>query len=142
MKRLTIHSVTLGRLLVVALLLTNAGYTTILSTCTMGAAECCNDSAGHGQCEMPLVPVRGQASLQDAFQCHATTVAGGLNGIRALVEKNVKQQALDVEIIATVVRGDPAMSALAPKIQSLTASSQLLSPPSVEKYVLNETFLI
>lgn len=142
MQRLTRHSVTLGRVLVAALLLANAGYTTILSTCTMGAAECCNGTTGHRQCDMPLEPAGGQASLQDAFQCHATTVAGGLNDIQALVEKHMKQLLPVGEFIATVVCGDRAMAAYASKINSLTSSSHHVSPPPVEKYVLNETFLI
>ncbi|MEO8168176.1 MAG: hypothetical protein ABI623_08015 [bacterium] len=146
MKPFTKHIAGIGRTVALSLFLTSAGFTTVLHHCTMSSdkSECCDTSHsdGHSQCESPMVPSPGQPSVQNGFQCHTTTFAGGLSDIQGLLEKMTKHQTVEQQIIPVAVVGDVSVIIFAPRFHSLTAYEHGVSPPSVEKYVLISSFLI
>lgn len=144
MKTFSKHIVLIGRILVLVLFLTNAGFTAILNNCAMEYADCCetSDSQSHMQCEMPMTPKTGSTSLQSAFQCHTSSVAGGLHETHALIGKPANTQTPVCEIFVMDAEAFKETSAIPPQFQSLTAYTQSVSPPTVEKYVLFATFLI
>ena len=143
MKFFTENIVVLGRVTAFLFLVASSGFTTFLHICTMEATECCDTSGAtdHQACfdEETPSPVAG-ASIQNINDCHINTVAGGLAAIQALQEKDSKE--LNVNVLALLV------STFIPVGPNANASSfdysysDNVSPPSVEKYVLNETFLI
>ncbi len=78
-------------------------------------------------------------SIQNVNDCH-NAVVGGFAVVQALVEKNCKAQNVEVFSLLT-----STFVSLAPGNISSSFNyvySESVSPPSVEKYVLNETFLI
>ncbi len=130
------HIKILGRIVVSLFFLASSGFTVILNTCVMDTPECC-DTTCRESLPSPMGP-----SVQGQLGCHANTVAGGLNSIPALVEKGSKPQNNRLEILS-----ETALHC-AKRAQSGTSSwftvsfSHNISPPSVEKYVLNASFLI
>ena len=144
MNLFTKNIVFIGRVVAILFFMASSGFTTILHICAMEASECCDTSgaSNHHACpsdEETPSPVAG-TSIQNADDCHINAVAGGLSAIQALLEKDIKAQNLNAlsVLISTFV-------SLAPNTNtsSFTYSySERVSPPSVEKHVLNETFLI
>lgn len=143
MKLLTKNIVFMGRVVATLFFMASSGFTTILHICTMEASECCNTSGAsdyHG-CPNPQrsSPVSGVV-VQNANDCHINAVAGGLVAIQALLEKDSKAQNVNTLtlLISTFVSLAPSTNT-----SSFTYSyAESVSPSSVEKYVLNETFLI
>ncbi len=79
-------------------------------------------------------------SFKNLDDCHVNAVVGGLAAIQALLEKDTKAQNFDILslFISTIVP-------IAPSTNTSSCDysyTDNVSPPSVEKYVLNETFLI
>ena len=143
MKFFTKNIVVIGRVTAFLFLVASSGFTTLLHICTMEAAECCDPSGAsdhHGCPSEPIdQPISG-SSIQNVDDCHINSVVGGLASLQALLEKDIKTQNSDIlsVLISTFVPVAPISNT-----SSLTYPySQSVSPPSVEKYVLNETFLI
>lgn len=144
MKFFTKNIVVLGRVTTFLFIVASSGFTSVLHICSMQASECCDPSGAsdHHACpndeEQPS-PVAG-ASIQNVDDCHINSVVGGLSAIQALLEKDSQIQKVEVLSILTSV-----FASLEPvnNTSSFTYSfTESVSPPSVEKYVLNETFLI
>lgn len=143
MKLFNKHILFVGRVVAILFFIASSGFTTILHICTMEASECCDPSGAsdHHACpdEESSSPVAG-ASITGVNDCHINAVVGGLSAIQALLEKDSKVQ--NISVLALLV---PTFVSFASSINtsSFTYSySETVSPPSVEKYVLNETFLI
>ncbi|MBI5473565.1 MAG: hypothetical protein HY961_14595 [Ignavibacteriae bacterium] len=124
-------------------LLASSGFTMIVHICTMEAAECCDTSGAsdHHGCpnEPQSEPITG-VSFKNLDDCHINAIVGGLAAIQTLLEKNDKTQ--NVAVLAVL-----ASSFVSPEPVNTTSwfsysFTESVSPPSVEKYVLNETFLI
>jgi hypothetical protein len=135
------HIVTIGRILSILLFLSIPGFTAVLYLCchpvhtdhhenssTHGDSH--SDSHAH-DCSIPAPS--DYATVSD--QCHTTKIAGGLNTIPALLEKDNKTQARKVESSFTLSSFDISSPLLA-----LTSGSH--SPPAVEKFVLSHAYLI
>lgn len=109
----------------------------------MQATECCDTSGAsdHDACPgEPLAQPTPGVSIKNLDECHVNSVVGGLVAIQALLEKNGKAQ--NVAILAVL---PSTFVSLAPDANTSSFNysySERVSPRSVEKYVLNETFLI
>jgi len=79
-------------------------------------------------------------SIYNVDGCHSTVVFSGLRIVMAFVEKDSKVQNVEVLPLLT----SPFVSPAPGNTSSWFSYSffESVSPPSVEKYVLNETFLI
>jgi hypothetical protein len=143
MKLFTKNIVSIGRVVAFLFFVASSGFTTILHICTMEAMECCDTSGAsdHDACanaESPS-PVAG-ASIQNVDDCHMNVVVGGLAANQAMLEKESKVQ--NVSVLDLFVSTFVSL-ALNTNTSSFNYSySESVSPPSVEKCVLNETFLI
>jgi hypothetical protein len=132
------HILAVGRILVVLLLAANSGFTLALHSCLMSQMACCADSMPSDRDH-----ATDPALAAPAAQCCAVTVAGGVNTNPIATERF---QSTDLQKYGGVALV-PAVAALAP-VQAPASSrfSSLASgraaPPSVEKYLLNSTFLI
>jgi hypothetical protein len=143
MKHFTKNIVSIGRVVAFLFFIASSGFTTILHICTMEASECCDTSgaSGHQACPNPEMssPV-SSASIQNADDCHINAVAGGLSAIQALLEKDSKTQ--NVEVLSVLASTFVSLAPVNNTSWFTYSFTESVSPPSVEKYVLNETFLI
>jgi hypothetical protein len=137
------HTITFGRVFTLVFLFASSGYTVILHICAMGACECSDtpDASDDDACtnkQLPL-PVAGM-SIHNVDNCHKNAVVDGSDIVQALVEKDSKTQYVKVLSLLTSTFVSPALS----NTSSWFTYSYLerVSPPSVEKYVLNATLLI
>jgi hypothetical protein len=145
MRFLNQHILTIGRLFVLLFFLANSGFTVVLYHCTMEEMECCTTSDGQmsGACSMmdpPQTPSGPAVTSGD--NCQSMIIAGGLKTDPTLLEKESVGRVIKLDLVPAFTP-DFAFSTVFPQVQpfSLTAS-QNVSPPAVETYVLNSTFLI
>ena len=119
------HSIAFGRVLTLVFLLASARFTIILHICVKKPDK--------------VLPVAGM-SIYKGDACHSTVVFSGLRVVMALVEKDSKVQ--DVQVLSLPI--SPFVSPAPGNTSSWFnySYSESVSPLSVEKYVLNETFLI
>lgn len=134
-------NIRLIRILLAVLVLTaSSGATAVLNRCLMEEASCCcpNETSNHDGCGVPNALPSGHVFKSD-FTCYTSVVVGGVALKQALLEKENRQ-----ESGKAVTFISPRSSGL---LQSDTPShtlivSQSISPPSVDRYVLNASFLI
>jgi hypothetical protein len=124
-------------------LVASSSFTTILKICAMETCECCDTSGARDDdgCPNKQVPAPvARMSIHDVNDCHRNVVVGDFAAVQLLVEK-------DIEVQNVQVLSFPACTFVSPAT-GYTSSwfncshSERVPPPSVEKYVLNETFLI
>jgi hypothetical protein len=143
MKLFTKNITWLGRVTVFLFLVASSGFTTMLHLCTMEASECCDASGASNHHACPdaenTSPVAG-ASVHNVDGCHINSVAGGLSTIQALLEKDSKAQ--NVHILSVLISTIVSLPASTNTPSFTYSYLESVSPPSVEKYVLNDTFLI
>lgn len=132
----------LGRLLAIVTFLANSGFTTILHNCTMVSMSCCEapSETNHKDCGEEL-PSDSAPSIQSNSVCHTNTIVGGVTTNPAVFEKSGKSDVKKVVLTFAVLISPATLS------QDFASSSfpAVTSPvflPSVEKYVLNASFLI
>lgn len=120
----------------------SSGATVLLHRCQMEAASCCAPNLPSEQdgCEEPVAAQSGPVFKSD-FTCHVNVIVGGLALKQALLEKGNKQSS-DVGVVVQV-----ATFFLRGLVRSENPSyaffaARTVSPPSVEKYVLFDSFLI
>lgn len=148
MKFFARHTFTPGLVFVVLFTLSNSGITAVLHQCSMEkiqsdqSMECCTAPRAIDQaaCEVPQgMP---SPSITSQFTCHTNTIVGGLAGATALLEKENKTQLLKVDESAGIaLRPNIYKPTINPSF-SLSYFAPNISPPSVEKCVLNSSFLI
>jgi hypothetical protein len=139
------HRTTLGSFVLLLFFLANAGFTIVVSTCTMGAVGCgCGsgtETCALGCCEVPRdnSPV---VTLTSDGDCNATLVIGGLPEHPSIIEKTSAEAQVRPSY-AMVPASSPGLEAPHAQCQTPIASvSTTVHTSSVEKYVLNATFLI
>ncbi len=121
----------------------SSGATTVVHTCILVKADCCAPapSANHDGCQQSALPASAPLLKAD-LTCHTNTLVGGVALKLALVEKENKSQQNKISV-AFVLPSSFGFSntVLAPSRYLFTLAASH-SPPSVEKYVLNSSFLI
>jgi hypothetical protein len=124
------------------LALSSSGFTLILHSCLMAGQSCCDrpmSMMSHMPWEnagSPEAPV-----LKSNMACCAVTVAGGLN-VNPIVAGSQYPAPQHLDLIALL---PPSIASGAQQVPAFSACSLSLGasfPPSVEKYVLNASFLI
>ena len=138
------YTLIVGRFVALILLLTSAGFTTVLHICTMSTSEVCSlRSPEEGaSCEcMGATPASGSETYFSSG-CSKSALAGGFIAIQAPLEKTltIAQDFLAYTPYSpsAIVIPDVQFSA---QITSLVASENA-SQDAVEKYVFTATFLI
>lgn len=144
MLKISKYLVPLVRTVVLLFFLGNSGFTSIVHLCSMKAAECCdtNIPGDDNMCqETPVAAPQGE-HVQSMLECHTNAVVGGLVDVQALVEKDSgsKTPSLVVHPVLIPLQLAASLCQAASWFSSTYTSN--VSPPSVEKYVLNSTFLI
>lgn len=135
-----------GSLFLAAFFLANAGFTVVLTRCTMaeavpGMACCCGDAGMCGSVETPLAP--GQHALTASQPCQSASVIGGNMVDPTIVAREFTGlRILKVDLLAGAVRGSDPGQHLDFSPFSFSVAASNTSPPSVETYVLNSTFRI
>jgi len=125
MKSIARHSIAFGRVLTLVFLLASARFTIILHMCVKKPDK--------------ALPVACM-SIYKGDACHSTVVFSGLRVVMAFVEKDSKVQNVEVLPLLTSPFVSPALD----NTSSWFGYSffEIVSLLSVEKYILNETFLI
>jgi hypothetical protein len=132
-----------GRIVAFLFFLASSGFTSVLHICAMEASGCCDVSPAGGEkpCENPLPQSTGHVT-QIGSSCLANIVAGGLVGVQGTTEKDSRAQ---------VSKPIALIGSLAPRMLHLPSISvsrhhsshnPACSPPSVETYIMNTSFLI
>lgn len=135
-----------GRVLAILFILANSGFTAVLRQCTMKSdapMECCSGSKESD--EATCDGSQNQAGLrliESQFSCHSTTLAGGIASTSAFLQKeSAKQTAMGNELCSQHQQYTTSTSAVGHSTNPAYFAATL-SPPSVEKCVLNSSFLI
>jgi len=119
----------------------SSGATAVIRQCTMASASCC----GTASCDddaypQPVAPPSGQ-SIRAEFTCQVTTLIGGL-AIRQGVVEQAHKPLLHKILAVSVVAHNCALTTHSHRSSSPQLFADAASPPPVEKYVLNASFLI
>lgn len=135
-----------GRILAILFILANSGFTAVLRQCTMKSEapmECCSGSKESD--EATCDGTQNQAGLrviESQFSCHTTTLVGGIASTSALLQKeSARQSTMGNELCAQHQQHTTSTSAVDHSTNPAYFAATL-SPPSVEKCVLNSSFLI
>lgn len=122
------------------MVLSSSGFTVVLHSCLMAERSCCSASmTGHMAGDEGAIP--GKPELKNDMSCCSTTVAGGVNS-NPIVTGTLQPALAHLDLVALL---PPMVSSGGQCIASHSTfflSSTAASPPSVEKYVLNSSFLI
>jgi len=119
------HSIAFGRVLTLIFLVASSRFTPILYLCVREANK--------------ALPEAGM-SIYNVDSCHSRVIVGGLRVVLALVEGGSKVEKVEVLSLLTSTFVSPAPGNTSSWFSYSFFES--VSPHSVEKYVLNETFLI
>ncbi len=146
MKSFSQHTIIAGRILAVLFVIANSGFTTVLRQCTMksdGPMECCSVPEKSDAASRDAIQKNANSlSIVSQFSCHTTTLVGGIANTLALLQKDsAKQNARENELCAQL----QLRTAITSTLDHSTNPAHfavILSPPSVEKCILNSSFLI
>ena len=143
MKFLSTHILFIARPLVVVTFLASSGLATVLHNCTMVAATCCEAPAemNHKDCDESL-PANSVPSIQSNAICHINTVVGGVTTNPAVLDKDGKSELKNPLSFVFVFTPSYEASFQLSTSSSLGLTAPPVFLPSVEKYVLNASFLI
>ena len=122
--------------------LASSGATAIIRQCNMEPASCGN-SMSCGNDESSHQPGAGSSNhlIKAEFACDAITLIGGVAIKQALVEQQHKPE-LPKQIVFCITSSQSLLSAQTNRSSSTFFLTETVSPPAVEKYVLNGSFLI
>lgn len=151
MRRFPKHIVVVGRFLIVLFVLANSGFTAVLHQCAMGGdqsarsnqtIECCSTSSENSRSACEVSQATPSLSIVNLFTCHTNTVVGGLVGTSALLEKEIKTQLSKLGEWSGHLAQQTVFKPIINQSFTLAYFAINTSPPSVEKCVLNSSFLI
>ena len=121
----------------------SSGATAVLHTCTLPKMDCCApaSSGNCDGCNESAVPVSAPL-LQADFTCHTNTFVGGVALKLALVEKENKSQQNKASVVFVLPSSFGFSNTVQAPSRYLFTLAASHPPSSVEKYVLNASFLI
>ena len=122
--------------------LASSGAAAVIRECKVEAMSCCApvSRANHDDCDQPALPI-SRHSIKAQFTCHTTALVGGVAIKQALVEQQHKPE-LPKQIVFCIASSQSLLSAQTNRSSSTFFLTETVSPPTVEKYVLNGSFLI
>ncbi|MBM2840069.1 MAG: hypothetical protein HW412_597 [Bacteroidetes bacterium] len=128
--------------LAVLVLAASSGATAVLHRCQMEAASCCspNQNANDDGCDQPIASPTGHSFRAD-FTCHIDVVVGGVALKQALLEKENRPES-NIAVIPNIVSLGSCSLVQADGPSHTLFLAHAISPPSVDRYVLNASFLI
>lgn len=143
MKLFTKHTAVIARLVLVFIFSASSGVTTVVHICCMSKMDCCDHSPceGHDTCDLPGGPSSGP-SIGSDIACHVNAIVGGItlkSGEAAKDKKSVPMTTAFATITPSLCSSLSRTSGSSHALLSLTSA---LSPPSVEKCVLDGSLLI
>lgn len=129
-------------ILAVLVLAASSGATTVLHRCQMEVASCCssNRHANDDACDQPIASPTGHFFESD-FTCHIDVVVGGVTLMQALLEKEHRPET-NIAVIPNIVSLSSSSLLQADSPSHTLLVAQTISPPSVDRYVLFNSFLI
>ncbi len=155
MRILNNHILAFGRFFLLLFFLGNSGFTAVLYHCTMSTCTTTEEMSGTGCCAgmacCTCVSGGETAGLQSSVEhgvtvaqrCLTATLAGGNLTEPTIVEKAFNgQQSFKVDLLAATLYETVIDSGLDLSVSHLASAASKVSKSSVEKYVLNATFLI
>lgn len=148
MKLFTQNIALFSRLFVGLFLLANSGFTVVLQQCTMEnnqsnqVMECCSISNEGGNPAREVQQATLSLATGSQLSCHTTTIVGGLVGTSALLEKESKVQLSKLGEWSGNLLQQTVFKPISNHSSTLNYFALDVSPPSVEKCVLNSSFLI
>lgn len=133
----------LGRVLVPVFFAVNCGFTGVLRDCKMQDMRCCENSknAEPMTCCQPSSPL-SLSYTYPAAGCHTNTIVVGLTGNSAALEKTNKPQESRIAAVPSVKHLHASLSERKTSSLLFSSSSENVFARSVEKYILNASFLI
>jgi hypothetical protein len=139
------HILSVGRFFVLLFLLANSGFTVVLYHCTMEGMNCCAtaEEQTSRSCSImdPPEAAKGPA-LSSGDSCLTVSIAGGLTTDPTVVQKEPIARSPRMDFLAPF-HLTFAFSSVSPQYHLLAQTASLsVSPPAVEQYVLNSSFLI
>ncbi len=143
MRYISKHILLVSRTLALATFLASSGFTTILHNCTMEVTACCEAprEVNHKDCG-GSVPANTELFIQSDAVCHINTVVGGITTNPAVLEKDGKSDIKKFQIAESILTTSIAgFNHLRSQFNSFSFDTAVFLP-SVEKYVLNASFLI
>ena len=143
MKFIHKHVLALGRLFALTFFLASSGFTVVLYHCTMGEMSACTDYCMAGNADATDQHQPAQALLSSIENsCHTVTVAGGLRTDPSVVERGSIVQQIKVDFALSPDLNPVLASRIDQPILLFSTRASNFSPPTVETYLLNSTFLI
>lgn len=137
------HILPVSRALALATFLASSGFTTIVHNCTMEVPVCCEapKETNHKDCG-ESVPANKELAVRSNALCHTNTVVGGVTTNPAVLEKDAKSDVKKLQIAQSILTtsGADFNQPRTPLSSFFSATPVFL--PSVEKYILNSSFLI
>jgi len=155
MRLINKHISTFGRFFLVLFFIANSGFTVVLYHCSMTHRAMADESSGMtccagmacctcASCEDlagPQTPATHVVTVNQ--QCMTATIAGGNLVEPTIVAREFNgQQILKADLLPGAVYETGIGSGLSLAIRHLATTASNVSTPSVEKYVLNASFLI
>ena len=151
MQFLNRHILVLGRLFLVIFIVATSGFSVVMTYCTMSDGGACPMASGNdddqdwsGTCaDHTSQQGATHAALSNNYACMLTTVAGGLQTDPTTIEKvSHRQELTKLVVLPAAVPLQMSSLILDRPFSHYSSAGPNVSPPSVEKYVLNATFLI
>ncbi|MEX2117936.1 MAG: hypothetical protein WEB37_13730 [Bacteroidota bacterium] len=138
------HSTVTNLVVLLGFLLASSGFTTILHECRLEQQMSCCAPPPEAHDEICGVEIGSNVAvvIESDVLCHTTIVVGGVTTGPALLEKTGKTESKrtgELPLTSVHVSFPPHNTN---RISSLFSPSELVFPSSVEKYVLNASFLI
>jgi hypothetical protein len=126
----------------VLVLSASSGATVVLHRCQMEIASCCSPkhTANNDGCDQSTAAQTG-LSFKSDFTCHVDVVVGGLALKQALLEKENRSEA-NIAVIPNICSLSSCTSIQTDSYTHELFLGKAVSPPSVDRYVLNGSFLI
>jgi len=140
------HIIRAARVFVILFLAANSGFTAVIRQCTMApiqAMDCCAASSDRDGSPLKGSHSQGETAFTGvASDCHLSTVVGGLANVTALVEKDNSIRTASIVSPNPLLSDPTSFDSHSSQSVQFATPSLAFSPSSVEKCVLNSTFLI
>jgi hypothetical protein len=135
------HNRLLAILTLIIFLSGSSGFTMVVTTCLMESESCCQIPASMSDngCDNPLQ--KSEVRVLSDMSCQSTSIVGGLKVDPATSDKNFKDGSAKLPHVTGLLSSNFASNNFSSP-HFLLSSSFVPLPPSVDRYVLNASFLI
>lgn len=137
------YALFVSRALALATFLASSGFTAVLHNCTMEDPVCCEapKEATHKDCGESL-PASKELAVRSDAACHTNTIVGGVTPNLAVLEKDSKSDVKKLHVAESILTTSIVQLDQLHTSLNLFSNGTPVFLPSVEKYILNASFLI